>query len=103
MKKMQVKKIGSSKIMLYLSAIIIGLLISTNFKFNGISKFMDLNTREYKSVLEERNKLTREINALEKDNKELNNKILSYSTTDNKSEKIIKKVLHNRLFYYIMK
>lgn len=101
MKKMQVKKIGNSKIMLYLSAIIVGLLISTNFKFNGISKFMDLDTKEYKSILEERNKLTREINALEKDNKELNSKILSYSTTDNKSEKIIKD-MKDQIEYYGM-
>ena len=101
MKRMKVRKIGNSKIMLYLSAIIIGLLISMNFKFNGISTFMNLNSKEYQSVLEERNKLTREINALEKDNKELNNKILSYSINDNKSEKIIND-MKNQIEYYGM-
>lgn len=94
-------KITGTKVLLYLAAVFLGYNITLNFNFDGINKFANLNSREYQTLQDEKNKLSRQVTALDKENKDLNNRVLSYSTDDNKSEKIINE-MKDQIHYYGM-
>ncbi|MGL5150786.1 MAG: DUF881 domain-containing protein [Clostridium sp.] len=76
-------------IIIFLGFILLGLLISLNYNFEGIKTSLDMNAKEYQDAIEERNKLYKEISNLEKLNEETTSKINQYDNYGQNSKKIM--------------
>ena len=62
----------------FIATIILGALISMNFKFEGIQSYSQLNATEYQNAIEERATLYKAIGNIKEDNIEKKDKILNY-------------------------
>lgn len=78
-----------SKVFIFISFCIIGVLVSINFNNNNSTKLFRMSTKEYRDAAEERNVLYNEISDLKENNYFLKKKIEKYYNNDNYSEKII--------------
>lgn len=88
----------SARIALFISTLILGVLIGVNFKFDGtFSK--QLTAKEYQKAVEERAHLYKQIDLLQKDNIEVQEKIDSYKNSDKKNEKVLKDMRNQLLDY----
>lgn len=78
----------NGKIIAFTASLAVGFLIVVNIKLEKSPLNRQLNAKEYKDAVDERNKLLSELGILEKENNENNNKISSYTHDDKKQEKI---------------
>lgn len=78
----------NGKIIAFTASLAVGFLIVVNIKLEKSPLKRQLNAKEYKDAVDERNKLLSELGILEKENNENNNKISSYTHDDKKQEKI---------------
>lgn len=73
----------------FIASIIVGVLISFNFKSDRTRSYNELNTGEYQDAIEERASLYKEIGNLKDDNAEIIEKISDYMVEDKDNDKII--------------
>jgi uncharacterized protein YlxW (UPF0749 family) len=79
---------GAESVVL-IATIIVGYLIVINFNFDREQAAIQLNSQEYQTSLEEKNKLLQEVNSLASDNRKITNKIDAYDRGGDKTEKIV--------------
>ncbi|WP_238906539.1 DUF881 domain-containing protein [Clostridium sp. YIM B02506] len=82
-------KYNEASIFVFIASIIIGVLIALNINLSSTSSNIQLTANEYSKAVEERNKLRQDINALDDNNNEIVNKLNSYTSSEQKNEKII--------------
>lgn len=82
-------KYNEASIFVFIASIIIGVLIALNINLSSTSSNIQLTANEYSKAVEERNKLRQEINSLDDNNNEIVNKLNSYTSSEQKNEKII--------------
>lgn len=73
----------------FIATIILGVLISMNFNFEGIQSYSQLNSTEYQNAVEERAALYKEIGNLKEDNIEKKDKIRTYAKNYTENDKIL--------------
>lgn len=74
----------------FITAVILGFLISVNFNFDRKQSYTSLNTMEYQEAIEERSRLYKEIESLKESNIDDNEKINQYKKDDVKNDEILK-------------
>lgn len=74
---------------IFIASIIVGVLISLNFKSDRTQSYNQLNTGQYKDAIEERAALYKEIGNLKEENAEKVEKISDYKVEDKNNDKII--------------
>lgn len=94
-------KYNEASIFVFIASIIIGVLIALNINLSSTSSNIQLTANEYSKAVEERNKLRQEINSLDDNNNEIVNKLNSYTSSEQKNEKIIED-LKSQLTLYKM-
>lgn len=83
------KKNVTGMVVVFIAALVIGFLIVINIKIKKAPMAKQLNAKEYKDAIEERNKLFKELEILRDENYESVEKINSYDVDDEKHEKIV--------------
>lgn len=73
----------------FIAAIIVGVLISINFNFEGIQSYSQLNAAQYQNATEERAALYKDIEDLKENNLKTKQKFNNYNKDDTKNGKII--------------
>ena len=74
---------------IFIASIIVGVLISLNFKSDRTQSYNQLNTGQYQDAIEERAALYKEIGNLKEENAEKVEKISDYKVEDKNNDKII--------------
>lgn len=82
-------KNSKSKIITFISTVVLGFLIGGNFNFQGFNDSLRLNTKEYQDAVETKNKLLKDIGSLKSDNREVQEKIDNYKEDGSDSNKIV--------------
>ena len=83
----------SGKIVAFIATLIIGFIIAINIKLNKSPALKQLNAKEYKDAIDERNKLFKDLETLRTENNYSKDKINSYTHDDKKQEKLVKDML----------
>lgn len=83
------KKNVSGKVVAFIASLAIGFLIVANLKITKGPMAKQLNAKEYKAAIEERNKLFKELEILKDENDINKEKINSYSNNDRNHEKVV--------------
>ncbi|MGL4108170.1 DUF881 domain-containing protein [Clostridium sp. LP20] len=92
-------KNNSTKIAVLIGTIILGFLITINFNFNEIQPSTQLNAREYQNIIEEKQKLLKQISSLREGNASISSKINNYSYEDKKQDKIVEDMIRQLADY----
>ena len=74
---------------IFIASIIVGVLISINFKSDRVQSYSELGTAEYQDAVEERAELYKSISVLKDNNEEVIDKIENYKVEDKDNDKII--------------
>ena len=78
-----------AKIVVFISTILVGFLIATNYNFQGSSSTLNLNAKEYQNAVETKNNLTKQVASLRQINSETKNKVNKYNNSDIDNVKIL--------------
>ena len=86
-------KNNSAKMVVLAGSIIFGFLVTVNFNFDSIQSSTQLNATEYQNIIEEKQKLLKQLTSLREGNEEISNKINNYSYEDKKQDKIVEDMI----------
>ena len=89
----------SAKIVVFISTLLVGFLISNNFNFDGMASSTQLSAKEYQNAIEDKQKLLKQISSLKDGNEEILEKINKYSYDDKKKEKIVEDMTRQLVDY----
>lgn len=78
-----------TKIVVFISTILVGFLIATNYNIEGSSSTLSLNTKEYQNAVETKNNLTKQVASLRQINSETQVKVNEYNNSDTDNVKIL--------------
>lgn len=83
-------KMSNASLVLFISAIFLGILISFNINFNQIiERNLSLSAKEYKDAIDEKSNLYKEVEGLKKSNLEMQDTINKYKYEDKRQDKIL--------------
>jgi len=82
-------KNNKSFFFVFIASIILGVLISMNFNFEGIQSYSQLNSIEYQNAIEEKATLYKDIGNLREDSGKKKDKISQYKNNYTKNDKIL--------------
>lgn len=83
----------NGKILTFAVSLFIGFLIAINITLNKLPITRDLNAKDYKEAIDQRNKLLKEMEVLKNENYVNKEKIDSYTKPDKKSDAVVKDML----------
>ena len=79
----------SGKILVFIASLIVGFIIVINMKLSSLPINKQLSATEYKEAIDERNRLFKELESLEEENKVTKKKINSYTSVEKTDEKVV--------------